>query len=185
MGTLKVLDNTAISALLFEIGAVDVLTRCHQRYDTLTSPAIMAELAASKRPEIWHDHMDKIKVEEPTEFDPTALAGELVKRYPSLHGGEISAYLVALRRSVVMGVPVFFVTDDMAMRRGAKRMAGDQLVTAALGSTFNIKETGTVGLVIRMAERGLLTTSEKRSIADDLANSSFRCSADILNKLRS
>lgn len=184
MRTLKVLDTTAISAALFEVKSVDLLSRCCQRYVLLTSPTVMSELAASTRPNVWKGCERLISVERASDYDPTSLAATLAKRYLSLDEGELTAYLVALHRSVITGNQVVFVTDDGEMRRSAKKIAQNPLVTASLGSNFVVKDTGTVGLVLRMSEKGLLTDGEKAGIADDLATSTFRCTKQILDQLR-
>lgn len=184
MRTLKVLDSTAISAALFEIESVDLLSRCCLNYDLITSPTVMAELAASTRSSAWNGYERLISVERVSDYDPTILAADLAKRYLSLDEGELTAYLVALRRSVITGDQVIFVTDDNAMRKNAKKVAQDHLVTDSLGSKFMVKDTGTVGLVLRMAERELLSDGEKVRIADDLDASTFRCDKQIIDKLR-
>lgn len=182
--TLKVLDTTAISAMLFEVGSLDLMERCCQQYNLLTSQTVLRELERSKRAQRWKVADDKLQAEDPDVFNPAPLAAELAKRYPMLHEGELTAFLIALRRSVESEESVVFVTDDGAMRRKAPLVVKDSLVAAGFGTQFNLVQTGTVGLVVRMAARGLLSDVERKSVADDLENSSFRCSTQVLDQLR-
>lgn len=183
--TIKVLDTTAVSAMLFEIGSVDVMSRCCQRYNVLTSPTVINELMRSRKGRKWTSIDSYLSTEDPTHFDPTKLVGELAKRYPELHEGELTAFLIALHRSAVRKEQVIFVTDDGAMRKKADKVAKDPIVASSLGSSFSVLRTGTIGMVLKMAERDLLTAEEKKGIAADLENSSFRCTSEILDKLRS
>ncbi|WP_081604673.1 DUF3368 domain-containing protein [Methanocaldococcus villosus] len=47
---------------------------------------------------------------------------------------------------------------------------------------FNI--TGTIGLILRLKYRGLISKEEAKKIADDLENSSFGVTPELLKKLR-
>ena len=84
------------------------------------------------------------------------------------------------------GIENYIVTDDRAARKIIERIGVEEDVDDIFGFPVGrINLAGTVGLVMRLHQRGLLSGEECSKIADDLENSTFRVTKGLLRRLRS
>lgn len=176
----KVLDNTALSAFRNEIRSVDVLAVLTSEYPVVVTGAVMEESMAKTG---GRQIPDVVKIMSSDDVEDAA--SKLRKRFVGLHIGECTA----IAQSVLLtrcGVENYIVTDDRAARNTIERIGESVNVDDIFGFPVGrIKLAGTVGLVIRLYQRGLLSGEECSKIADDLEGSTFRVSKGLLKKLRS
>lgn len=175
----KVLDNTALSAFCNEIRSVDVLAVLTSEYPVVITGAVMEESMAKTGGRPIPDIVGIM-----TSDDVEKAASMLRKRFVRLHIGECTAIAqsVLLTRS---GVENYIVTDDRAARETIERIGNSVNVDDVFGFPVgHINLAGTVGLVIRLYQRGLLSGEECSRIADDLEGSTFRLSQRLLKMLR-
>lgn len=121
---IKVLDATTLSAFLFEIKSMDVLSRCGTTYDLTTSQEVFGEISKSKRVSNgtpFHKVVQAVTLNP----DEIKLMNYLENRFPSLHRGDLSSFITALRYSK-KGSPCYFVTDDKAMRASIDKIIHDR-----------------------------------------------------------
>ncbi|XRO75084.1 DUF3368 domain-containing protein [Methanocaldococcus sp. 28A] len=185
--TVKILDNTVISASLKEIKTINLIERCLKRYKLVTSEYVFVEtLKGFSNPTIENCYSD-IEVHEINEEMFNFLLDYLERRFPYLHRGELSSFLVALLKYAENGKSYYYVTDDRRMRDTISKILNDPIVKSKLKNPItpeNFNLTGTIGLLLRLKYRGLISKEEAKKIADDLENSSFRVTPELLKKLR-
>ena len=174
----KVLDNTVLSAFRNEIRSVDVLAVLTSEYPVVITDAIMEESMAKKggRP-----IPDIVRVMSSNDVEKAA--SQLRKRFVKLHIGECTA----IAQSIFLtknGIENYIVTDDGAARK----------IIESIGRSVNVDDifefpvgkvnlAGTVGLIIHLYRRGLLTGEDCSNIADDLEDSTFRVPRSLLREL--
>ena len=175
----KVLDNTVLSAFRNEIHSVDVMTVLTSEYPVVITDAVMTESMAKKggRP-----IPDMVRIMSSNDVEEAA--SQLRKRFIKLHIGECTA----IAQSVYLtkgGVENYIVTDDGTARKIINSIGGSINVDDIFGFPVRkINLAGTIGLVIHLYQRGLLTGKECSRIADDLEDSTFRVSRHLLKMLR-
>jgi predicted nucleic acid-binding protein len=183
----KIFDNTAISAFINEILSVRMLVVCTKRYTLTTSIEVYFEaLVGTDQKTIDSCFSDIQIVDKNPQANYRGLIEELSDRYPYLHKGDISSFLLAYMDYAVHGKPYFFVTDDKTLR---KRIP-DLLVSDTLKSLtkkeirqFNV--TGIIGLMRHIADVGDLSESDIELIIIDLRKSTFYVTEELLSYLRS
>ncbi|ENN96001.1 hypothetical protein J422_04640 [Methanocaldococcus villosus KIN24-T80] len=114
--TTKILDNTVISAGLKEIKTIDLIERCLKRYKLATSKHVFEETLKGFSNSTIKNCYSDIKVHETDEETLNFLLDYLEKRFPYLHRGELSSFLVALLKYAEKGKPYYYVTDDNRIR---------------------------------------------------------------------
>jgi predicted nucleic acid-binding protein len=180
----KILDATTLSAFIFEIKGLDLLTKSSKLYDLTTSQQVIEEISVNGK----YPRMETIKrLVQIYELNPDAkkLLDHLELRFPALHRGELSSFIIAALEFSVKGIPCYYVTDDKAMRKSIGKILQDGLFINIVGKPLEIKNTGTIGLLIHLSERSCLDKEEMTKVAHDLENSTFRCPPTLLAKLRS
>jgi len=185
--TTKVLDNTVISAGLKEIKTINLIERCIKRYKLVTSKHVFEETLKGFSNPIIKNCYSEIEVHEINEETFNFLLDYLERRFPYLHRGELSSFLVALLKYAENGKPYYYVTDDNKMRNKIPKILNDPVLKSKLKNPItpeNFNLTGTIGLILRLKYRGLISKEEAKKIADDLENSSFRVTPELLKKLR-
>ena len=175
----KVLDNTVLSAFRNDIHSVDVLTVLISEYPVVITDTVMSESMAKKGGRPIPDDVGVVSSDEVEKA-----AARLGTRYKKLHGGECTA----IAQSVLLtrdGVENYIVTDDHAAREIIERIGVEEDVDDIFGFPVGrINLAGTVGLVMRLHQRGLLSDEECSMIADDLEDSTFRITKGLLRRLR-
>jgi predicted nucleic acid-binding protein len=102
-----------------------------------------------------------------------------------LHKGELTTFLIALLDYELKGRPYYYVTDDKKMRTSIPKILKDSLFIKKLGcSVQEVKYTGTIGLIKRLKLRNLITEEDINNIADELEQSTFRISPELIEELR-
>lgn len=179
----KILDATAISAFLYEIRSVDVIDRCRTVYELVTSREVVEEVMRYQR-STSVSRMSLFGTAESLNSKELALMNYLEVRYPALHRGELSSFIIAIRYAKAEK-SYYFITDDKAMRNSIEKILRDEQVIEMAGAKIIIKATGTIGLIIHLGEKGCLRKDERESIADDLLTSTFRCTPWLIQQLKS
>lgn len=183
--TAKAVDTTVISASLREIQAIDLLDKTSMVYDVHTSRDVQQELETGFDPvtvERILGFVDVVDVDHEA-FEP--LMDWLERRYPYLHRGELSSFLLAILHFRLRGRPCYYVTDDRAMRKKARNILIEDRFIEILGEEPPpVEMTGTVGLVGRLFKRGMVTSKELIGVIEDLQDGTFRVSNQILDHLR-
>lgn len=184
--TTKILDNTVIIASLKEIKCIDLIKKCSERYKMCTTIEVMEECKEGFENTTFQKYRDLINIQNlTTNKEYAAIAEYLLERYPYLHIGEISSFLLALLKYELNNISYYFVTDDNKMRKVVANIHKDTLLSAKLEydiSSFNI--TGTIGLIKRMYERGVISKEDVKKIIDDLKNSTFYITPELIKYLR-
>lgn len=182
--TTKIIDNTVISASLKEITSINLIAKCLERYSLATSIEVHDETQ-----EAFNKNMDcykKISIFDMKENQLFIVLIEyLSNRYPYLHKGELSSFLVALIEYELKNKEYFFVTDDNKMKKITSRIFQDESFTNRLSQKqvkFNI--TGTVGLLKRLCYRNILTKTDIEKVVEDLKDSTFYITSELIKYLR-
>ncbi len=109
----------------------------------------------------------------------------LQRRYPSLHKGELSSFLLAYMDYAANEKSYYFVTDDQLMRKRIAQILDDPRLIEITGRHINnFNQTGTVGLVIHLVNEGMIQKDEAKGILNDLERSSFYLKSSVLDGLR-
>ncbi len=184
--TTKILDNTVLSASIKEIKCIDLIKTCSSKYNLATTEEVFDEC---------QDGFDGIQIEEQLKLIDVhnlmnnekycELKDFLLARYPYLHKGEISSFLLSLLKFELSCIPYYFVTDDNKMRKVVSKIHEDTLFISKLGKNIRrFRMTGTIGLIKRMYIRGIISQEDIDKIIGDLQNSTFRITPDLINYLR-
>jgi len=183
----KIFDNTAISAFINEIPSIKMLVVCSKRYTLTTSIEVYYEaLDGSDQKSIDSCFSDILVVDKNPQSSYSRLIEELSDRYPYLHKGDISSFLLAYMDYAVHGKPYFFVTDDKTLRKRIPDLLGSatlKSVTKKEIQQFNV--TGIIGLMRHIADNGDLSKSDIELIIIDLRKSTFYVTEELLSYLRS
>lgn len=183
--TTKILDATTISVGLGDIKSLDMISRCALTYPLVTTRQVRQEIERGFAPDVVDRAFANIHLSSVRTPEADELIGRLKSRFPFLHEGELTSFILAVVNFEREGEPYYYVTDDRAMRRCIERMLSNEVSVEALGlkmTEFNL--TGTIGLIMRLFERECLTKREMIRIVEDLEASTFRISEHILKKLR-
>lgn len=185
--TTKVFDNTIISAIIKDIKCIDLLEKCCLKYKLATSNEVYIECKKGFSVTITSKIFNKIELMTTSKNELyNELLNYLVKRYPFLHKGELSSFLLTLLELDFENKSYFYVTDDGKMRDFILKInSNEDFLSKINKESFNFKLTGTIGLVKHLMRRNLITNEEKCNIADDLEKSeSFRITNGYLEYLR-
>ena len=184
--TVKILDNTVISADLREIISINLLERCSQQYDIVTSQEAYEEAKRGFSDKTLSVLKKLVMVRNlKREKNYNELIGYLENRYPYLHKGEISSFLLALLKYELKQKAYFYVTDDNRAKKVIREIDEDSLFIKKLGMRFNkVKITGTIGLIHRLKERKLIKSTEIELIISDLKKSTFYINDKVIAHLK-
>lgn len=186
MVTTKILDNTVISAFINEITSIKIIDVCAEQYDLVTSNCVYDETSKAIEKDILKEIYKNISVIKKDGEENYENALEYLKnRYPYLHEGELSVFLIALLDFECHKKPYFFVTDDGKMRRKTQEIISSDDFIKVIGlKIHDFRITGTIGLIKRLNEKGCLSQQEVNKIASDLLSSNFRAPESLINELR-
>ena len=185
MTTSKILDNTVISAFINEIRSIELIEICHSEYNLVTTDCIQRETSKGFSEEIIDNVYKNIYVfrKRGDENHDQAL-DYLIDRYPYLHEGELSAFLLALIDYELAGIPYYFITDDRKMREKIYEIIFSDTFLKIIGDMiYDFHFTGTIGLIKRLCQKGCLSEDDIRDIVFDLKTSSFRISDKLIGEL--
>lgn len=184
--TTKIFDNTVISASLKEITSIELIKKCLKRYQIATSIEVFEETKNGFENLDIENCYKQIKI-----FDLrknklySTLINYLSNRYPYLHRGELSSFLVALTEYEMKNRGYYFVTDDNKMRTTIPKILKDQQFIFKINKDIrNFKITGTIGLIKQLCHRNIITKAEIEKVIEDLKNSAFRITPELLNNLK-
>jgi len=184
--TTKILDNTVISASIKEITCLDFIERCSKIYPVETSLEVFRETERGFNKITTNKRFRCIRVIDLRYHGQyRSLLNYMKNRYPYLHDGEISSFLLALLEYEKKNKEYYYVTDDQSMKKVVTNLKNDNLFYQSSGfmiSRFFI--TGTIGLLRRLLDKGIISKKEIEDIIKDLRNSSFYLTTDLINYLR-
>ncbi len=184
--TTKVMDNTIISTSLKEIKCVNLIKKCSERYTIATSYEVYLESCKGFSETLLKELYKTVVVRNLTDDKRYILLIDYLQtRYPYLHSGELSSFLLALLDYELNRKEYYYVTDDNKMKKVISKMGEDDLFSEKIGSpikTFNV--TGTIGLIRKLYENGSLSTEDIERIIEDLKNSTFYITPDLISYLK-
>lgn len=185
MTTSKILDNTVISAFINEIRSIEMIEICRKEYILATTDCVQRETSERFSGETVAMNYKSITVFSKTgdkRYDQAL--DYLVNRYPYLHEGELSAFLLALIDYELTGKPYFFITDDRKMREKiCEIISSDVFLKIIGGAIYNYHFSGTIGLIKRLSQKGCLSENDINLIIFDIKNSTFRISEKLIGEL--
>jgi len=183
--TAKAVDTTVVSACVREVRSIDLLERVTTVYVVCTTREVMDEIERGFDPDTVSRILEQVSVPPIVHEALEPLLAWLERRYPYLHRGELSSFLLAILEYGVQGRPCYYVTDDGAMRRKARNILIEETFIEMLGGEPpEMCMTGTVGLIGRLYERGEIAPEELQEIIEDLRTGTFRVSRGVLDHLR-
>ncbi|GLI11559.1 hypothetical protein MARBORIA2_06490 [Methanobrevibacter arboriphilus] len=186
--TSKIVDNTFISACIYEINSVDILKTSSLQYNFITSEIVQIEtndgdfdidLVNDAYGIISPVNLNHDKYDELREY--------LLNRYPKLHDGEVSAFLLALLEYGINGLKYYYITDDAIMKKTILNLNNDEQFLSMLEESFdfeNFNVTGTIGFIRRLIDNKYLDEKHIEDILIDLENNGFYLNEKIKNHLR-
>lgn len=185
MTTSKILDNTTISAFINEIRSIEMIEVCRKEYLLVTTDCVQRETSERFSGETIAMNYKNINVfskKGDKKYDQAL--DYLVNRYPYLHEGELSAFLLALLDYELTGYPYFFITDDRKMREKiCEIISSDVFQKIVGGAIYDYHFSGTIGLMKRLCQKGCLSDEDIKNIIFDIKNSTFRISDKLIGEL--
>ena len=186
MPTNKILDNTVISASVNEIKSINLIAISGSVYSLKISSEVYDEISVGfsrERLETIEKYIEKIDGKKYEKYE--RLFEYLSKRYPYLHKGDISSVLIAILAYALQGLDYYLVTDDSRLRKKIPEILQLEKVKESLGMEIDrLNYTGTIGLIKRLCEKGVVSPSELENIVYDLKNSTFRVNDELLEELK-
>ncbi len=192
--TTKVIDNSFISACITDIKSHNIFEMSSECYKLLSSSFVYEESKKLKgqiidgkviEEQVIERYYGKIEILDMTQDQKyNELLNYLQNRYPYLHIGELSTYLIALMR-FTEGDKFYFITDDMQFRKKLPMLKSDPIFIKKLESEVKeINISGTIGIIRRLREKDKLTSADIEDIIVDLQNGSFYLTDYLLDYLR-
>ena len=182
--TTKILDNTVISSFIKEITSIKIIPRCP--YKIVTSREVCKECEKFDK-KFVKQFGSNLLILNPTDNNLySTLFSYLESRYPYLHGGEISTFLLAFLGFYLKGKCYYFITDDKKMHKVVSNLNSDNLFLkiANIKKFDDFRISWTIGLLKRMYAKDKINKMEIELIIEDLKKSTFFITEEILNSLR-
>ncbi len=183
--TAKIFDSTVIISSIKEIKDINLIDKCLERYSIVMSTEVYNETKEG----ITEQSKESYKKISALDLKDNELFVSLIKylsdRYPYLHKGELSSFLLALIEYEMKNKEYYFVTDDNKMKKVSSKIFDDNLFTSKLNHKplkFNI--TGTVGLLKRLCQRNILTKGDIEKVMENLENSTFYITPELIKYLK-
>lgn len=190
--TTKILDNTVISASISEIVCIDFIDRCSKIYEIETTYEVCQETKYGYDINTTNQRYRRIRVIDLRSNGVYKIILKyLENRYPYLHKGELSTFLLSLLHFEFTHKNYIFVTDDQKMRKLIPQLKQDTMFQSKLSQTYlsqtytGLRFTGTIGLIKRLKERNAISVKEIEEIIKDLNNSTFHITQKLIDYLRS
>ncbi len=187
--TTKILDNSFISACITDIKSHNLVELCDKCYNLMTSHSVYEESIQLKGQLIDKQIIDEyygmisiLNMDYDQKYND--LLDYLQNRYPYLHKGELSTYLISLIH-FTDEEKLYFITDDMQFRRKIPMIKNDKLFAKKFGREIqDINVSGTIGIIRRLFERDILTSEDLEQIIENLRNGSFYLTDNLIEYLR-
>jgi len=186
--TIKVIDNTCVTAFLKEITSVKLFEKCGCFYKFVTSKAVSEECREYFKNETLILFQKNLSVKDLDNHPICKRCMDYLKaRYPYLHNGEISSFLVALFLYHSKRERYYYITDDNKMREVVSKLPQDNgfLQITGIKNFSDFKITGTIGLIKRFYFRKIICEQEIEEIIEDLKKSTFFITPELIERLRS
>ena len=177
---MKVLDNSVVTALGRDIRSVNLLPILMSRYEVAMPPAVIDECRDYEYGALLPLFASATIVDDAR---VQKIASVLKRWRPNLGKGECSAIAASLIMTSE-GKRNYLILDDGVARKCAREAGSLPGIVEILGKKVDIKLAGTIGLVLHLHEKGLISDKDKQNVGYDLETSSFRVSNDLLKLLR-
>lgn len=185
--TIKIVDNTFISACIAEISCINLLNITSEHYAISTTSEVYQETVNGFEMNFLKEAYDIIDVFTLDHDKYHELKEWLENRYPQIDTGEISSFLLALLNYAIKGGSYYYVTDDRKMKKIILKLNKDLIFMDKLGIEFNMENfnvTGTVGLIIRLISKQIISKDYVEPIIIDMENNGFYMDNTTKNHLR-
>lgn len=185
--TLKIVDNTFISACLGEIECLNLLDISTNHYNVSTTPEVYVETIEGFEKDFVSKAYAKINIDPVDHEKYDDLKEWLEKRYPQIHSGEISTFLLALLNHALDENEYYYITDDRKMKETIDKLNSDKEFMNKLGSDFDMSTfnvAGTIGFIRRLIEKKTISEDFIEPIIEDMDNNGFYIDEKIKNYLR-
>lgn len=185
--TSKIVDNTFISACIGEINCINLLDITSEHYDIITTNAVFEETKNGFDIKRVTEVYETISVSSKYPKLYFKLKKWLETRYPALHDGEISTFLLALLNFAISDSAYYYITDDKSMKNVIRNLNNDEMFFKILGRSIDMdkfKVTGTIGFTRRLIEKGVISTEYIDTLLDDMENNGFYLSKEVKDHLR-
>ncbi|MFX0205690.1 MAG: hypothetical protein ACFFDT_06850 [Candidatus Hodarchaeota archaeon] len=183
--TTKVIDNTFISACIKEINSINLLECCSKKYNLSTSSNVYEETKKGFNRNIVDETYANIEIIEMKDEAYNEILLWYEDRYPYLHRGELSSFLLAVLEYLCKNKRYYYITDDNRMRKTINNLLEDSILVEKVGekiTKFNV--TGTIGLIHKLKAIGLLLPNQLEGIIKDLNTSTFYITSKQIEELR-
>jgi len=162
---MKLLDNSCISLFILEIPHYNFLMELHEINESLNiTNHVKNEFKKTGSIEKLKEYIDNEIINlEHIDYDPL-----LKRRYPFLGDGELS--IIQWGLNLKESGSYYCIIDDLRARKVAKKL--------------NLSLSGSIGLIILLKNKNNFSPDKIEEIINDIDNSKFSISKNILNKLR-
>lgn len=176
--TIKVVDSTFVSAAISEIKSVDFLKVSCDIYRFFATDEVYEETTKGFNLKRVEKAFENIEIDNIVNRE---LISFLRNRYPYLHQGELSSFVLAICKHNMEDEKCYYITDDKKMRETIEDILKDDYIKNQVGMNMNdFNYTGTVGLIRRLGEKRILSREDLRKIVEDLRDSTFRVTDTVL-----
>ena len=183
--TVKILDNTVISVSINELHSINLIRLCSARYDITTTHHVFTEAKKGSSKAVIKEISNYMSVSNSQNQRFDEILSWLERRFPYLHKGELSTFLMAVLDYSQTNKKYYYVTDDRRMRKTIPKILHNRVFIDMCGQNVNtFNSTGTIGLIKKLYEKGSLTDDQIEEIITDLRNSTFYVTPSLLNSLR-
>ncbi|MDY6932501.1 MAG: hypothetical protein SVJ22_11385 [Halobacteriota archaeon] len=115
--TVKILDNTVISVSINELHSINLIQLCSTIYDITTTHHVFTEAKKGFSKAVIKEISNYIVVSNSQNPRFDEILNWLELRFPYLHRGELSTFLMAVLDYSQTSKRYYYVSDDGRMRR--------------------------------------------------------------------
>ncbi|RJS49981.1 MAG: hypothetical protein CIT03_00570 [Methanobacterium sp.] len=185
--TLKIVDNTFISACLGEIDCINLLEISRSNYIISTTSEVHSETIAGFEGNLVDYAYENISIHPIDNDNYLELKEWLEDRYPQIDSGEISTFLLALLKFALEDKAYYYITDDNKMKKTILKLNNDPIFMDKLGINFDMNQfnvTGTIGFIKRLIDKNLISKDYIEPIIRNLEENGFYLTDKIKDYLR-
>ena len=181
----KILDNTFISLCISDITSVDLLEILNPFYYLTTSHDVYEETLKGFDVGVVEKAYQKIRLANIDNSKYNDILNWLEARFPYLHKGELSSFLLALLEYEIIDKKYCYITDDKKMRKTVKEKVFNELflLEKLPKKIINFNMIGSIGLIKKIYDNKIIDNVIKANIKNDLRNSSFYLSPKLLDEI--
>ncbi|MHA1719357.1 MAG: hypothetical protein ACTSWX_00695 [Promethearchaeota archaeon] len=183
--TTKIIDNTIVS-LDFESNSLNLMKILNEFYSIETTNSVYNETINGFDPNLTRIYYSNIKINNlSSNIRYVKLYQYFQNRYPYLHDGEVSAFLLSLINFHLKDKPYYFISDDNKMRKVClTQLNKDKLFLKIINKPEFIPNfVGTIGIIKHLFKRNFINKAEMKKIIFGIRKSSFRITNDLINIL--